>query len=103
MREGPLNGRVALVTGAGRRIGRRLALRLAAEGAQVAVHYHRSRAEAEAVAAEITAGGGEAFCVAADLTRPADIDTLFAAIENRCQAARHSGQQRCGVLPDAAG
>jgi pteridine reductase len=72
---------VALVTGAGRRIGRRLALRLAGEGAQLAVHYHRSRAEADAVVAEIAAAGGEAFCVAADLTRHAEIETLFAAIE----------------------
>jgi pteridine reductase len=83
LREGPLKGQVALVTGAGRRIGRRLALRMAAEGAQVAVHYHRSRAEADAVVAEITGAGGEALCLAADLTRPGDIETLFAAIEKR--------------------
>ena len=78
-----MKGRVALVTGAGRRIGRQLALRLAGEGASVAVHYQRSRAEAEAVAAEITASGGQAFCVAADLTRPADVETLFGAIQER--------------------
>lgn len=83
MVEAPLKGRVALVTGAGRRIGRQLALRLASEGATLAVHYHSSRAEADAVAAEIAAAGGEAFCVAADLTRQADIETLFAAIEKR--------------------
>ena len=83
MSDKPLQGHSALVTGAGRRIGRHLALRLAAEGARVAVHYQRSRAGAEAVAAEIAAAGGEAFCVAADLTRTADIETLFAAIEKR--------------------
>jgi NAD(P)-dependent dehydrogenase (short-subunit alcohol dehydrogenase family) len=83
--ESPLKGRVALVTGAGRRIGRHLALRLAAEGAQVAVHYQHSRLEAEAVAAEIKTAGGEAFAVAADLTRRAEIETLFVAIENRFQ------------------
>jgi NAD(P)-dependent dehydrogenase (short-subunit alcohol dehydrogenase family) len=83
--ESPLKGRVALVTGAGRRIGRHLALRLAAEGAQVAVHYQHSRMEAEAVAAEIKTTGGEAFAVAADLTRQAEIETLFGAIENRFQ------------------
>lgn len=81
MREGSLNGRVALVTGAGRRIGRQIALRLAAEGAKVAVHYHRSRTEADAVVAEIAGARGEAFCAAADLTRHADIETLFAAVE----------------------
>jgi pteridine reductase len=78
-----LQGRVALVTGAGRRIGRRVALRLASEGAQVAVHYHRSRAEAEAVVAEIAGGGGEAFSLAADLTRRDDIETLFGTVEER--------------------
>jgi pteridine reductase len=79
----PLSGRVALVTGAGRRIGRHVALRLAREGASVAVHYRSSRAEAEAVVAEILAGGGQAFCLAADLARPAEIDELVASVERR--------------------
>ena len=83
MREGPLQGQVALVTGAARRIGRELAVRLAAEGAQVAVHYRRSRAEADAVVAEIAGAGGEAICIAADLTRHAEIETLFGAVERR--------------------
>lgn len=78
-----LQGQVALVTGAGRRIGRAVALRLAAEGARVAVHYHRSRAEADAVVAEISAAGGEAIGVAADLTRPGEIETLIATVERR--------------------
>jgi pteridine reductase len=79
--ERPLQGRVALVTGAGRRIGRHLALRLAQEGTDVAVHYQRSRTEAEEVAAEIVASGRKAFCYGADLTKNADIQALFAAIE----------------------
>ena len=83
MREGPLQGQVALVTGAARRIGREIALRLAAEGAPVAVHYRRSRAEADAVVAEITAAGGEVMCIAADLTRHDEIETLFGAVERR--------------------
>ena len=83
MGQDSLQGQVALVTGAGRRIGRAVALRLAAEGARVAVHYHRSRAEADAVAAEITAAGGEAIGVAADLTRPGEIETLIATVERR--------------------
>jgi len=83
LREGPLQGQVALVTGAARRIGREVALRLAAEGAQVAIHYRRSRAEADAVAAQIAGAGGEAICVAADLTRPGEIETLFGAVESR--------------------
>lgn len=83
MSQKPLHGQVAVVTGAGRRIGRGLAVRLAAEGARVAVHYRRSRAEADSAVAQIAVTGGEAFCVAADLTRLAEIDTLFGAVEKR--------------------
>ena len=57
----------ALVTGAGRRIGRAVALDLAAAGWTVAVHYNRSEAEARVVADEISANGGKAATVQADL------------------------------------
>ncbi|MDF1584942.1 SDR family oxidoreductase [Marinimicrococcus flavescens] len=57
----------ALVTGAGKRIGRALALRLAGMGFDVAVHCHRSRDEAEATATEIEALGRKACVLAADL------------------------------------
>jgi NAD(P)-dependent dehydrogenase (short-subunit alcohol dehydrogenase family) len=60
-----------------------VALRLAAEGAQVVVHYRQSRAEAEAVAGQISAGGRQASCIAADLARPAEIKNLFGAAEKR--------------------
>jgi NAD(P)-dependent dehydrogenase (short-subunit alcohol dehydrogenase family) len=83
LNEKPLHGQVALVTGAARRIGRGVALRLAAEGAQVMVHYRDSSAEAAAVVAQITAAGGTAACAAADLTRHAAIDALFATVEKR--------------------
>jgi len=59
--------RNALVTGAGRRIGRAIALDLAAAGWNVAVHYFRSDGEAQEVVQEITAGGGKAVALAADL------------------------------------
>ncbi len=78
-----LQGQVALVTGAGRRIGRTIALRLAAEGARMVVHYRNSPSEAEAVAAEIVRAGGEALCMRAELTRVAEIDRLFEQIEQR--------------------
>jgi len=78
-----LQGQVALVTGAGRRIGRAIALRLAAEGARIAVHYRNSRPEAETLAEEITRNGGEAVCIHAELTRVAEIDRLFEEIEKR--------------------
>ena len=58
-----------LVTGAGKRIGREIALDLAAHGWAVAVHYHHSRDEAEAVVGLIAARGGQAVALAADLAR----------------------------------
>lgn len=60
--------KVALVTGAARRIGAAIARDLAAQGFAVAIHCHTSRAEAEAVAGDIAAAGGEASVFAADLT-----------------------------------
>ena len=63
-----LAGRVALVTGAGRRLGRAFAAALAGKGMAVAVHYHGSREGAESLRAEIEAAGGRAWCVQADLS-----------------------------------
>jgi pteridine reductase len=62
-----LTGRVALVTGAGRRIGRAIALGLAKRGARVAVQHHDSREGADAVVAAIREAGGNAHAVAGDL------------------------------------
>jgi NAD(P)-dependent dehydrogenase (short-subunit alcohol dehydrogenase family) len=62
------SGRVALVTGAARRIGAAITRNLAHAGYAVAIHVNRSRAEAEALAAEIEAQGGRAAIVIADLT-----------------------------------
>ena len=78
-----LQGQIALVTGAGRRIGRAVALRLAADGARVVIHYRTSEAEAKAVAGEITESGGESLCLRADLARPGEIDRLFSEVERR--------------------
>ena len=65
-----LAGRVALVTGAGRRIGRAIAIDLGAAGARVAVHYNASAEGAEETVQEIVRAGGEARAVAADLSQP---------------------------------
>jgi 3-oxoacyl-[acyl-carrier protein] reductase len=77
-REGQLGGQVALVTGAGAGIGRAIARELASAGAAVAVHYHRSREGAEAVVAEVLAGGGKAIAVGGDLTLREDAERVVA-------------------------
>lgn len=74
-----LVGKVALVTGAGVRIGRAIALGLASRGAQVVAHYHRSAAPAQSLVAEIEALGGEAVAVQGDLQDTACLPGLVAA------------------------
>jgi len=71
-----LNEKTAIITGAGRDIGRACALRLAAEGANVAISYHSSSEGADSAVAEITANGGKAIAVQADLHQQADVDAL---------------------------
>ena len=71
-----LAGKTALVTGAGVRVGRAIALALARSGADVAVHYRSSRLEAEKVAAEIRSLGRRAIPVQADLAAPEECGRL---------------------------
>jgi len=72
-----LKGKAALVTGASRGIGRAIAERLAQAGASVAVNYANNAGEAQKVVAEITAKGGKALAIRADVSRVAEIVRLF--------------------------
>ena len=80
---GALQGRVALVTGAGRRTGRGVALALAARGARVAVHYRSRPHEAHAVVGEIERLHGPALAVQAELTDPAAVAAMVAQVTER--------------------
>jgi 3-oxoacyl-[acyl-carrier protein] reductase len=79
--EKPFNARVALVTGASGGIGRALALRLATEGAVVAVGYSASSEQAKMVVSEIAAEGGRAIAFRADLRRAEAPGELIAQVE----------------------
>ncbi|KQO67462.1 glucose 1-dehydrogenase [Methylobacterium sp. Leaf89] len=74
-----LQGKVAVVTGASKGIGAGIATALARDGAAVVVNYASSQAGAEAVVAEITAAGGRAIAVRADVSKPAEAQALIAA------------------------
>ncbi|WP_329569137.1 SDR family oxidoreductase [Kitasatospora sp. NBC_01266] len=74
---GELDGRVALVTGGSRGIGRAVALRLAADGALVAVHYGGNEAAAAETVARIAEAGGQAFAVRARFGESGAVDRLF--------------------------
>ncbi|MFE9427060.1 SDR family oxidoreductase [Kitasatospora sp. NPDC006697] len=74
---GALDGRTALVTGASRGIGRGIALRLAQDGALVAVHYGSNEAAARETAGLIGASGGRAVLVRAELGMAGDAETLY--------------------------
>jgi len=80
---GSLDGKIALVTGASRGIGHEIALAFAREGADVACNYHRSRAEAEQLVAEIEAMGRGAIAIPADVAREDDVARMRDAAMER--------------------
>lgn len=71
-------GKTALITGAGKRLGRATALALAAEGVNVVVHYRSSEREARELVAELGALGGKAWAVQADFAQPEGFETAIA-------------------------
>src|SRR2546428_11645797 len=81
--EGPLAGKVALVTGGSRGIGAAIAKRLAGDGASVAVTYSKGTDAASSLVKEIERGGGKAIAIRADA---ADADAVKAAVEKTVAA-----------------
>lgn len=72
-----LRKKTALVTGSSRGIGRGIALKLAEEGARVAVHYYQNKDAAETTLAKVRAAGSDGFLVQADICHPAEIHKMF--------------------------
>jgi len=89
-----LDGRVALVTGAAKRLGRAVAMRLAEEGADIVIHHRSSEREAQDAVREIESRGRQAVAIAADLESVAEIKRLFD------EGAKHFG--RLDILVNSA-
>ena len=78
-----LRGKVALITGGSRGIGRAIALRLAENGADVVVNYVRHKKDAEDTAALVEKAGASCLVVKANVAREEDVGTMFSELENR--------------------
>jgi len=81
MKNGKLNGKVAVVTGASKGIGASIAQQLAAEGAAVIVNYASSKSDADKVVDEIAKAGGKAVAIQGSVSKKADVEKLFSAAE----------------------
>lgn len=76
------NGKYALITGSSRGIGRGIALKLAEQGTNVAVHYYRNEAAAKETLQKIRDRDSDGFLVQADVLDPADISEMFARVRS---------------------
>ena len=81
MKNGKLNGKVAVVTGASKGIGAGIAKEFASEGGSVVVNYASAKSDADKVVDEITKRGGKAVAVQANVAKKSEVDRLFAETE----------------------
>src|SRR5256714_9867501 len=81
MKNGKLNGKVAVVTGASKGIGAGIAKQLAAEGAAVVVNYASAKTDADKVVDQISKAGGKAVAVQANVAKKSEVQRLFADAE----------------------
>jgi NAD(P)-dependent dehydrogenase (short-subunit alcohol dehydrogenase family) len=96
-----LQGKIAVVTGASRGIGRAIALRLAKDGASVVVNYQKNAEAAAAVVHEIGGAGGEAFAIQGDVGSVAGIRQFFQAID--AELTKRHGSPQFDILVNNAG
>lgn len=96
-----LKGKIALVTGASRGIGRSIALHLAQAGALVVVHYSKRKEEAESVVDIIKQDGGSAFAISADLSTFNGINKLYSMMDQSLQ--KYIGDNTFDILVNNAG
>ncbi len=96
-----LKGKIALVTGASRGIGRSIALHLAQAGVLVVVHYSKRKEEAESVVDKIKKDGGSAFAIRADLSTFNGINKLYSMMDQSFQ--KYIGDTTFDILVNNAG
>lgn len=96
-----LKGKIAVVTGASRGIGRAIAARLGRDGALVAVHYGRNQKSAESTVREIEAAGGAAFAIGVELGSVESVEQLFKTLD--AELTKRTGANRFDILVNNAG